>query len=68
MRAKYAREIRGGLYRGNQVASKMCEYPALKDFLWECFRDWARHASNTQNRAAFHAIRKERIRRGELNT
>ena len=66
MRAKHAREIRGGLYYGHNIATQMRDYPTLKNFLWECFGDWAGRASDLQNRAAFHAIRQERIRRGEL--
>ena len=66
MRAKHARQIRGGLYYGHNIASQMHEFPALKNFLWECFRDWDSRASDLQIRAAFHAIRRERIRRGEL--
>ncbi len=64
MRAKYAREIRGGLYFGGNIAKQMYEYPTLNDFLMECLDGWSERASDVANRAAARAIRKERIRRG----
>jgi len=66
VRAKHAREIRGGLYYGTNWYKQMHECPSLRDFLSECLIEWANRASYTQNRAAFHAIRNERLRRGEL--
>jgi len=64
VRAKHARQIRGGLYYGTNWSKQMYGFPELSDFLMECLDEWSQRASDSANRAAARAIRKERIRRG----